>query len=296
MKHQYFFLLGAVGVVFSLLSSSLSAEPRKNCEVVLHSLGYDLTSYVFEEEGWFSKEQHIFNGTLICFVTDDKEVHSIEDNGATIVEDGFFGQDALAKRDALREERRKHIEEEGRKAEERKRKIDEEFESVKQSIELEFDKKLQKVRLDSEPPQTAAEREARRREIEAARKAEEERKKLEEAEAEEAERRAEEAKRKAAARERQRRQSEIDEISRRTGSTVSLDITGESERACADLLAGHIENIDVHYVMSESMWGGKFTVWYRDHYRDYGPDQYNTRKCQVDGGTVRILSVFQDWD
>lgn len=296
MRHQNTLFLSALGVVFSVLANSASADPRKNCEVILHSLGYDLTSYAFEEEGWFSKEKHIFNGTLVCFVTDDKEVHSIEDDGTVIVEDGFYGRGALKKRDTLREERRATIEEEERKADAKKRKIDEEFEAVKQSIERAYDERIQKVRLDSEPPETAAEREARRREIEATRKAEEERKKKEEAEAKEAEKRAEEAKRKAAARERQRRQSEIDGTTRRTGSTVSLDISGESERACADLLAGHIENIDVHYVMSESMWGGKFTVWYRDRYREYGPDQYNTRKCQIDGGSVRILSVFQDWD
>ena len=296
MKHKKTLLLSVLGVVFSVLSNSALADPRKDCEVILHSLGYDLTSYAFEEEGWFSKEQHIFNGTLVCFVTEDKQVHSIEDNGVVIVEDGFYGRGALEKRDILREERRAIIEEEERKADAKKRKIDDEFEAVKKSIEKEYGKRMQKVRLDSEPPETAAEREARRGEIEAARKAEEERKKKEEAEAKEAERRAVEAKRKVAARERQRRESEIDKITRRTGSTVSLDIAGESERACADLLAGHIEDIDVHYVMSESMWGGKFTVWYRDRYREYGPDQYNTRKCQIDGGSVRILSAFQDWD
>ena len=296
MKHQMTLLFSAFSFPFLVLSNSAVADPRKDCEVILDSLGYDLTSYAFEEEGWFSKEQHIFNDTLVCFVTDDKEVHSIEDDGVTIVEDGFYGRGALKRRDILREERRAKIEEEERKADEKKRKIDEEFESVKQSIEKEFSERLEKVRLGSEPPETAAEREARKREIEAARKAEAERKKKEEAKAKEAARRAEEAKRKAAARERQRRQSEIDNITRRTGSTVSLDITGEHERACADLLAGHIEDIDVHHVMSESMWGGKFTVWYRDRYREYGPDQYNTRKCQIDGGSVRILSVFQDWD
>lgn len=296
MKHKNTLFLSTLSIIFCVLSDSALADPKKDCEVILHGLGYDLTSYAFEEEGWFSKEQHIFNGTLVCFVTDNKEVHSIEDDGVVVVEDGFYGRVALEKRDILREERKAIIEEEERKADAKKRKIDEEFEAVKQSIEKEYDERIQKVRLDSEPPETAAEREARRREIEAARKAAEERKKREEAEAREAERRAEEAKRKAAERERQRRQSEIDKITRRTGSTVSLDIADESERACADLLAGHIENIDVHYVMSESMWGGKFTVWYRDRYREYGPDQYNTRKCQIDAGSVRILSVFQDWD
>lgn len=289
MKRQRILFICTLGFVFSALSSSVLADSKKDCEVTLQSLGHDLASYAFEEEGWFSKAKHIFNGTIICYVTDDKKVHSIEDNGVVIVEDGFFGQDALEKRDALREERRKYIEEEQREAEAKKRKIDEEFEEERRKIEDEYDAKTQKVKLDSEPPETAAEREARRREIVAVRKAEEERIRKEKAETEEEQRRV-------AARKHQLRKSEIGEIQKRTGSTVSLDITGDSEIACADLLAGHIEDIDVHFVNSESMWGGKFTVWYRDRYSNYGPDQYNTRKCQIDGGTVKILSIFQDWD
>ena len=296
MKYRKTLFFSVFCGAFSVLSTSVLADPRKDCEVVLHSLGYDLTSYAFEEEGWFSKEKHIFNGTLVCLVTDEKEVHSIEDDGVVVVEDGFYGRIALEKRNLLREERRTKIEEEERKADARKRKIDEEFEEIRRKIEDEYGQKILEVRLDSEPPETAAEREARRRQIEAAQEAEKERIKQEEAEAENAKRKAEEEERRVAALERRLREAEVDDIKRRTGSTVSLDIAGESERACADLLAGHIENVDVHIVMSESMWGGKFTVWYRDRYRDYGPDQYNTRKCQIDGGTVRILSVFQDWD
>ena len=296
MKYQETLFFSVLCIAFSVLSTSVLADPRKDCEVVLRSLGYDLTSYAFEEEGWFSKEKHIFNGTLVCLVTDEKEVHSIEDNGVVVVEDGFYGRIALEKRDLLREERKTKIEEEERRADARKRKIDEEFEEIRRKIEEEYGQKILEVRLDSEPPETAAEREARRKQIEAAREAENERIKQEEAEAEKAKRKAEEEERRVAALERRFREAEVDDIKRRTGSTVSLDIAGESERACADLLAGHIENVDVHFVMSESMWGGKFTVWYRDRYRDYGPDQYNTRKCRIDGGTVRILSVFQDWD
>ena len=296
MKYQNTLFFSVLCGAFSVLSTSVLADPRKDCELVLHSLGYDLTSYAFEEEDWFSKEKHIFNGTLVCLVTDDKEVHSVEDSGVVVVEDGFYGRIALDKRDLLREERRTIIEEEERGADARKRKIDEEYEEIRQKIEEEYSQKILEVRLDSEPPETAAEREARRRKIETAREAEEERIRQAGAEAEEAKRKAEEEERRVAALERRLREAEVDDIKMRTGSTVSIDVAGESERACADLLAGHIENIDVHFVKSESMWGGKFTVWYRDRYRDYGPDQYNTRKCQVDGGTVKILSVFQDWD
>ena len=79
------------------------------------------------------------------------------------------------------------------------------------------------------------------------------------------------------------------------GSRVSRTIpAGTSEHACAKLAAEHMDGIDVAEVKSESMWGGKYTVWYRDHSRVYSEGTY-TRKCQV-SGAVRVLSVFQTWD
>ena len=278
MKHQEIIL----GIALLTLTLSVDAGPREDCETALQGLGYNLSAYAFEEAGWVSKEKHIFNGTLVCFVNKNNEIHSIEDNSVLIAKDGFFGQDALAKRDKLNAERRKSIDE-------AKRKIDEQLEEIKQRINEKFDTEMQKVKMDSEPPETAAAREARERQIIATRKAEEERIAKEKADAEE-------KKRKADAIARQIRQLEVDEIEDRTGSTVSLDISSENQKACADLLASHIENIDVHSVQSESIWGGKFTVLYRDRYTNYSADQYNTRKCQISGGTVRILSVFENWD
>ena len=125
----------------------------------------------------YSKEKHIFNETLICFVTKNSEIHSIKDDGILIAKDGFFGQDALAKRDALNSERQKSIDE-------AKHEIDKQFEKIKQRINEEFDTKIEKVKIDSEPPGTAAAREARQREVVAARQAEEERIAKEKADAE----------------------------------------------------------------------------------------------------------------
>ena len=173
MKHQRIIL----GVAISTLILSVEAGPKEDCENALQSLGYSINAYVFEEAGWVSKEKHIFNETLVCFVTKNSEIHSIKDNGILIAKDGFFGQDALAKRDALNSERKKSIDE-------AKREIDKQFEKVKQRINEEFDIKLEKVKTDSEPPGTAAAREARQREIVAARKAEEARIAKEEADAE----------------------------------------------------------------------------------------------------------------
>ena len=174
MKHQKIIL----GVALLTLTLSVEAGPKEDCETALQGLGYNLSAYVFEEAGWVSKEKHIFNGTLICFVDKNNEIHSIKDSDVPIAKDGFFGQDALAKRDMLNAKRRKSIDE-------AKRKIDKQFEEIKQRINKEFDSKIQKVKMDSEPPGSAAAREARERKIIATRKAEEERIAKEKADAEE---------------------------------------------------------------------------------------------------------------
>ena len=62
---------------------------------------------------------------------------------------------------------------------------DKKFKEIRLQINEEFDTRIQKVKLDSEPPGTAAAREARERKMIAARKTEEERIAKEEADAEE---------------------------------------------------------------------------------------------------------------
>lgn len=297
MKHRRVYRGTVFCCLYILLASvSAVAGPKDDCEMTLRGLGYSLTSYSFEEAGWISKEKHIFNGSIICYISSEKEVHSIEDNNTVIVKDGFYGEVALAKRDELNAERRAAIKAERRKAAVKKNQIDEQLERAERKINKVFDGKIEEVKLNSAPPATAEAREVRKRQMEEARREKEEQIAREKVKAEEAKRKAEEEEKEARAIARKVRQAEVDAIESQTGSTVSLAIAGASEQACADLLAGHIRNIDVHLVQSESMWGGKFSVWYRDRDRDYLPDQYNTRKCQISGGSVKILSVFQNWE
>lgn len=79
------------------------------------------------------------------------------------------------------------------------------------------------------------------------------------------------------------------------GSTVSKNITDRKEKACAELFANNFEDVDVHFVKKESFWGGKYSVWYRERYQSYSDNSYSVRKCQVKGGSVSILSVFETW-
>ena len=137
-------------IVFSFLALSVQAEPKQDCSNVLESLGYNLDAYTSKKAGWVSKEKHIFNGTLICYIGSDKKIHSIEDNGFVIVKDGFFGQKALAKRDELNAERK-------RKIKKSKRDMEAEFEESKRKINEAFDAKIQKLKQDSEPGSSTTE-------------------------------------------------------------------------------------------------------------------------------------------
>lgn len=265
------------------VTDSVEAGPRSACEHALESLGYKPSAYTFEEAGWLSKEKHIFNGTLVCFVTDEKEIHSIEDNGVVIVKDGFYGQSVLEKRDELNEARKAEIEKV-------KQWFDEEFKKKEKEINDGFDAQILELRKKSEPTATAAARTELLEQIAADREEEKVRLAKEESAAREEER-------KTKARLRRARQAAISEITNRTGSTVSLDIENPLERECADLLASAIANIDVHFVRKESIIWRNYTVWYREQYQSYGPDHYDTRKCQISmDGTVSILSLFEDWE
>ena len=127
---------GVVFCGFSILAASGSAfgEPKEDWEIALKSLGYNLNSYAFEESGWLTKEKHIFNGGLICFISSKKKIDSIEDNDVVIVKDGFYGQVALARRDELNAERRAAIEEARRKGELEKSPIDERLEETERKF------------------------------------------------------------------------------------------------------------------------------------------------------------------
>ena len=137
-------------IVFSFLALSVQAEPKQDCSNALESLGYNLGEYTSKKAGWVSKEKHIFNGTLSCYIGGDKKIHSIEDNGVVIVKDGFFGQEALAKRDELNAERK-------RKIKKSKREMEAEFEERKRMIKEAFDAKIQKLKQDSEPGSSTTE-------------------------------------------------------------------------------------------------------------------------------------------
>ena len=131
-------------IIVSLLVPLAQAGPKQACLDALESLGYTIGAYTFEKAGWISKEKHIFNGTVICYIGKDKGIHSIEDNGIVIVEDGFFGQETLAKRDELNAERKQKI----RAA---KRKMEAEFAETKRRINDTYNQQIQELKQSSKP-------------------------------------------------------------------------------------------------------------------------------------------------
>ena len=149
---------GLIFFGFSVLLTcgSANANPKNDCKAALKHLGYKLNTYTFGAAGIFSKEKHIFNGNLTCYINSKKEIHSIEDNDVVIVKDGFYGQSALDRRKALNSQRRTVLEEERIKYETEKRIIDEKYEETERKINEGFDRKIGKVKFDSKPSEIDA--------------------------------------------------------------------------------------------------------------------------------------------
>lgn len=81
------------------IPSELYANPRSECETIVKHLGYPVDDYAFKEAGIFSSEQHIF-GSLSCFVDSEGKFDSLYRGDTPVAEDGYFGLEALAARDA----------------------------------------------------------------------------------------------------------------------------------------------------------------------------------------------------
>ena len=200
---NYILLLGIIIVVLIYSLSIAQTGPKEKCSIALKSLGYTLGPYVSKKAGWVTKEKHVFNSNLICYIKDNK-IHSIEDNGVLIAEGDFFGRDTLAERDRLNRER--------------KEKIELTIEEVKQRINREYDTKIRNLKISSIPDEvdqfrgTDEKWEKRDREAQQAKK---------DAEEKEAKRRAEELAR-------QNRQSEIDKIKSQTANEP-INIEQESQ-------------------------------------------------------------------
>ena len=90
-------LLGAA--LLLPIPSALSANPRSECETIVKNLGYPVDDYAFKEAGIFSSEQHIF-GSLSCFVDSEGKFDSLYRGDTPVAEDGYYGLEALAARDA----------------------------------------------------------------------------------------------------------------------------------------------------------------------------------------------------
>ena len=106
---KLFVIVGSLNFLFASVALS-DSEHKKMCSDVLESLGYKLMSYSFKKRGLVTRERHTFNGDLYCYIDSGGNIHSIKDNEVLIAEEGFYGQDALAERDMLINERKHEIE------------------------------------------------------------------------------------------------------------------------------------------------------------------------------------------
>ena len=53
------------------------AGPKEDCALAIQNLGYTTKKYSFSAAGIFSRERHVFEDVIICYVTSEKKVHSI---------------------------------------------------------------------------------------------------------------------------------------------------------------------------------------------------------------------------
>ena len=78
------------------------ASPKEDCALVVQHLGYPTEKYSFVESGLFTMERHVFDGVITCYVTSEKKIDSIYRGDLVLVEEGYFGIDALLKKRRLK--------------------------------------------------------------------------------------------------------------------------------------------------------------------------------------------------
>lgn len=77
------------------------AGPKDDCTLAVGHLGFPTNRYSFVEAGIFAKERHVFDDVINCYISSDGKIHSITRGNTTLMEDGYYGPEALAKRSEI---------------------------------------------------------------------------------------------------------------------------------------------------------------------------------------------------
>lgn len=90
-----------------LLSANIgTAGPKEDCTLAIEHLGFPTNRYSFVEAGIFAKERHVFDDVINCYISSDGKIHSITRGTTVLMEDGYYGPEALAKKRELEEQGR----------------------------------------------------------------------------------------------------------------------------------------------------------------------------------------------
>jgi hypothetical protein len=116
------------------------AGPKEDCALAVQHLGYPIDKYSFVEAGIFAMERHVFDGVVICYVTFEKTIDSIYRGEVVLVENGYFGPEALQKKEALENKRQMQID--------TAYKV---YEAARKQIVADTEKELQNLLLSSDP-------------------------------------------------------------------------------------------------------------------------------------------------
>lgn len=93
-----------IAISLILLSAKVGiASPKEDCTVAVEHLGFPTSRYSFVEAGIFSDERHVFDDVVNCYISYDGKIQSITRGTTVLMEDGYYGPDALAKKSEIEE-------------------------------------------------------------------------------------------------------------------------------------------------------------------------------------------------
>lgn len=128
-------------IFFVLLSSNTSlAGPKEDCTIAVAHLGFPTGKYSFVEAGIFAKERHVFDDVINCYISSDRKIHSITRGDTSLMEDGYYGPEALTKR--------REIEAQGRALDATAYKA---YQDASNQIQQDTELALEALRRDSSP-------------------------------------------------------------------------------------------------------------------------------------------------
>lgn len=90
----------AIAIASIILSPGIAfSGPKEDCTLAVEYLGFPTSRYSFVAAGIIAKERHVFDDVVNCYISSDgKKIHSITRGKTVLMEEGYYGPEALAKK------------------------------------------------------------------------------------------------------------------------------------------------------------------------------------------------------